>query len=89
MTQSSRQKSSAAAGRSESMATKTVVTATKATTRILLSEMLTGAVTKKLHFVSFISEKIMYLDVDHGRSWHLHVLENKPDQPEARIDSFF
>ena len=33
-------------------------------------------------------KKIIYLDVDHGRSWHLHVLHNKPDQPEGGLFAF-
>ena len=36
--------------------------------------------------VSFISEKITYLHVDYGSSWHLHTLHNKPDQPEAKVE---
>ena len=44
---------------------------------LLLSEMVTGAVTKKLHCISFISE-IMYLDV----------FDNKPEQPEGRLVVF-
>ena len=53
LSQSSRQKSSTTAGWSESMATKTVVTPTKATTRILLSEMV-GAVRYMIMFVQFL-----------------------------------
>ena len=30
-------------------------------------------------------KKITYLDVDHGRSWHLHALHNKPNKPEGRV----
>ena len=69
------------------MATKTVVTATKATTRILLSEMV-GVV--RYIFAQFLLylKKITYLRlrVDYGRSWHLHALHNKPAQPEAKVE---
>ena len=33
-------------------------------------------------------KKIIYLDVDHGRSWHLHVLHYKPDQPKGGLVAF-
>ena len=32
-------------------------------------------------------KKIIYLDVDQGGSWHLHVL-HKPDQPEGGLFAF-
>ena len=69
------------------MATKTVVTATKATTRILLSEMV-GVVRYVIIFAQFLLylKKITYLHVDYGSSWHLHALHNKPDQPEAKVE---
>ena len=68
------------------MATKTVVTPTKATTRILLSEMV-GAVRYMIMFAQFLLylKKITYLRVDYGRSWHLHALHINPDQPEGRV----
>ena len=68
------------------MATKTVVTPTKATTRILLSEMV-GVVKYIIIFAQFLLylKKITYLCVDYGRSWHLHALHINPDQPEGRV----